>query len=95
MEYVAGNPIPPVVYVPISSIDEERRAQIDLRQLQNGQLAIAAYSALDRLHRELGSAQPWMLVRIADLERQATSRNISRVLIDPQIARSRTSGGAA
>ncbi|WP_194763135.1 SAV_915 family protein [Microbacterium sp. UFMG61] len=95
MEYVAGNAIPPVVYVPIGSIDEESRAQIELRRLRNGQLAIAAYSALDRLHRELGSAQPWMLVRIADLERQAASRNVSRVLIDPQIAGSRTSGSAA
>lgn len=95
MEYVAAKEIPPVVYVPINGVESEGRAQIELRRLQNGQLAITAFSALDRLHRELGSAQPWMLVRVADLERQAASRDVSRVLLDPRLARSAMSGGTA
>ncbi|WP_311244025.1 SAV_915 family protein [Microbacterium sp. WCS2018Hpa-23] len=95
MEYVASREIPPVVYVPISGVESEGRAQIELRRLQTGQLAIAAFSALDRLHGELGSAQPWLLVRIADLERQAANRDVSRVLLDPRLPRSATSGGAS
>ncbi|KQQ66769.1 hypothetical protein ASF63_05735 [Microbacterium sp. Leaf320] len=84
-----------MVYVPISGEESEGRAQIELRRLQTGQLAITAFSALDRLQSELGSAQPWLLVRIADLERQAANRDVSRVLLDPRLSRSATSGGTA
>lgn len=44
MEYVASREIPPVVYVPISGEESEGRAQIELRRLQTGQLAITAFS---------------------------------------------------
>lgn len=44
MEYVALREIPPVVYVPIGGEESEGRAQIELRRLQTGQLAITAFS---------------------------------------------------
>lgn len=77
-----------MVYVPISGEESEGRAQIELRRLPTEQLAITAFSALDRLQSELGSAQRWLLVRIADLERQAANRDVSRVLLDPRLSRS-------
>lgn len=83
MEFVAAREIPPVVYVPITEVDHEGRARIQMRRLKNGQLAVAAFSALDRLQSSMGRAQKWMLVHVSDLQSQAAGQNISRVLVDP------------
>lgn len=83
MEVVSNRPVPPVVYVPVNARDEEGRSGISLFRLGTGQLAVAAYSALDRLQAVLGAHQQWMLVRTPELEAQAAAADVTRVLIDP------------
>ncbi len=83
MEYVSERPVPPVLFVPITEASDEGRAGIALLRLSSGQLAVAAYSALDRLHTAMGAHQQWVLVRTPELESQASAMNITRVLMDP------------
>ncbi|MEV8249363.1 SAV_915 family protein [Microbacterium sp. NPDC076768] len=84
MEIVSQRTTPPVVYVPINGEDHEGRASIALLRLTTGQLAVAAYSALDRLESALGARQAWMLFRTPELEEQASAMNITRILMDPR-----------
>ncbi len=50
MEIVAQKELPPVLYVPAEPADTDR-SRITIRELANGQRALIAYTALDRLHR--------------------------------------------
>lgn len=94
MEIVSRRSIPPVVYIPIDGQDHEGRAGIALLRLTTGQLAVAAYSALDRLETAMGAQQAWMLVRTPELEEQASAMNITRILMDPRPdAQSQRRGG--
>ncbi|WP_194765063.1 SAV_915 family protein [Microbacterium sp. UFMG61] len=83
MEIVSERNVPPVVYVPVESRDDEGRTGIALMRLRTGQLAVSAYSALDRLQKVWGVGQQWMLVRTPELEAQAAEMNITRILMDP------------
>lgn len=83
MEVVSERNVPPVVYVPVESRDDEGRTGIALLRLRTGQLAVSAYSALDRLQKVWGAGQQWMLVRTPELEAQAAEMNITRILMDP------------
>jgi hypothetical protein len=83
MEIVSERNVPPVVYVPVESRDDEGRKGIALMRLRTGQLAVSAYSALDRLQKVWGVGQQWMLVRTPELEAQAAEMNITRILMDP------------
>lgn len=83
MEAVSERPVPPVVYVPVNTRDDEGRTGIALLRLRTGQLAVSAYSALDRLQKVWGVDQQWMLVRTLELEAQATAMDITRILMDP------------
>lgn len=81
MDIVSQNDLPPVLYVPAEHEDADR-SRISVRQLTNGQRAIIAYSALDRLHRGAGAQTPWMLVSSTQLIELAGAQHITRVLID-------------
>lgn len=83
MEIVSERSVPPVVYVPVESRDDEGRTGIAMLRLRTGQLAVSAYSALDRLQQVWGAGQQWMLVRTPELEAQAAEMNITRILMDP------------
>ncbi|KQR37204.1 SAV_915 family protein [Microbacterium sp. Leaf159] len=81
MEIVAQKELPPVLYVPAEPADTDR-SRITIRELANGQRALIAYTALDRLHRGAGAEAPWMLVSSTQLIELASQRQITRLLID-------------
>lgn len=43
------------------------RAEIEMRHLEDGRVALMAYSALDRLEHCCGPHQPWVLYRTEEL----------------------------
>jgi hypothetical protein len=61
-------PIPPVLYVPCEEGSTADDARLTLRATQDGRRALLAYTALDRLVRCCGEAQPWALVPAAELD---------------------------
>ncbi|WP_447913385.1 SAV_915 family protein [Microbacterium phyllosphaerae] len=81
MEIVAQQELPPVLYVPAEVADDDR-ARIAVRELANGQKAVIAYTALDRLHRGAGAQTPWMLLPSAQLIELASQQRITRLLLD-------------
>lgn len=57
-------PLPPVLYLPCAEqVRDPAAARPLLRRTRDGRLALIVYTALDRLHRCCGDAQPWVLVR--------------------------------
>lgn len=65
---VAAQHIPPVVYVPAHRVSGPQGPTLELRQLDDGGVALLAYTALDRLARGLGPHQPWVLIPLENLE---------------------------
>lgn len=62
--------IPPVMYLPASpggGADGEP-AEIEMRRLLDGRVALLAYTALDRLADCCGSEQPWVLYKTDQLD---------------------------
>lgn len=77
--------LPPVVYVPAQlPAPGEAEVVLELRRLQDGRVALLAFSAMDRLVASCGEAQPWALVqtsRLDDLREQGGGWDV--VLLDP------------
>ncbi|SDQ09775.1 SAV_915 family protein [Leucobacter chromiiresistens] len=76
-------PIPPVLYVPVRESAAGRIAEV--RPTREGRRALLAYSALDRLLAHCGDAQPWVLVRLADLEVIMAEQPFDLVAFDSEI----------
>ncbi|WP_342666431.1 SAV_915 family protein [Mycetocola saprophilus] len=53
--------IPPVLYLPIRLGPEGQRT-IEIHRRADGRTTLLAYTALDRLARQCGESQPWILV---------------------------------
>ncbi|KTR85580.1 hypothetical protein NS354_08640 [Leucobacter chromiiresistens] len=75
--------MPPVLYVPVRESAAGRIAEV--RPTREGRRALLAYSALDRLLVHCGDAQPWVLVRLADLEVIMAEQPFDLVAFDPEI----------
>lgn len=59
--------IPPVLYLPARPGATSDHAEIELRRLVDGRVALLAYTALDRLGDGCGPDQPWVLYRTSEL----------------------------
>ncbi len=57
-----GPTSPPVLYLPVHLDGEGQVTDVRLIELAGGQVALLAYTALDRLVDACGDAQPWALV---------------------------------
>ncbi|WP_240670374.1 SAV_915 family protein [Actinoplanes solisilvae] len=78
--------VPPIVYVacaPGQAGDPE--LTVDLRQTRDGQLALLAYTALDRLVDCCGPEQPWAVMPTADLEQIRLATGFELILLDLEI----------
>lgn len=62
-----GSLAPPVVYVPVTLDEGGEVEDIRMIQLQDGRIALVAYTALDRLVDGCGEHQPWLLVDASKL----------------------------
>lgn len=60
--------IPPVLYLPARPGADENGAEIEMRQLEDGRVALLAYTALDRMARCCGPHQPWVLYQTDQLD---------------------------
>lgn len=61
--------IPPVVYLPLAGVSTiEGQVNIEVRETADGQKALLAYSALDRLAECCGPHQPYGVFETSSLE---------------------------
>lgn len=58
--------MPPVLYVPCRDAGPE--AEVVARTTRDGRRAVFGYTALDRLHAACGTAHPWALLSMTQLE---------------------------
>lgn len=54
--------MPPMLYVPVRNPAVRKEMVIDFLRLSDGRIALAAYTALDRLVRGCGERQPWAMI---------------------------------
>jgi hypothetical protein len=83
-----SNPVivPPIVYVPCAPAQAgDEQLTVDLRQTREGQLALLAYTALDRLIDCCGPEQPWAVMPTADLEQVRSATGFDIILFDLEI----------
>jgi len=76
---------PPVVYVPCAPAQTGEELTIDLRVARDGRLALLVYSAMDRLVRHCGPAQPWTVMLTKDLEQARLATGFELILLDLDI----------
>jgi hypothetical protein len=59
--------VPPVLYLPCKAGSTTDLAMIEMRELEDGRVALMAYTSLDRLARCCGDQQPWVLFKTESL----------------------------
>ena len=74
--------LPPFVYLPVAPGGAPDDAEVELRTLTDGRVALLAYSALDRLETCCGPHQPWRAFPTAVLDDIATQQPYDLVLLD-------------
>lgn len=81
--------IPPVMYLPASPGDgaDGEPAEIEMRRLLDGRVALLAYTALDRLADCCGSEQPWVLYKTDQLDELNKVSPYDVIVIDQPLAR--------
>lgn len=79
------HPIPPVVYLPCAREPNGLGAEVELRTTTDGQLALLAYTALDRLANCCGPHQPWVLYPTDRLQDFAETQPFGVIMIDQEI----------
>jgi hypothetical protein len=88
--------IPPMLYVPVADYAPDAEdIVIDFRRIRDGQTALLAYSALDRLIDGCGPAQPWVVLPTSKLDEIKYHTPFDVLLLDVTIpeARRRKTGG--
>lgn len=79
----AGTVVPPVVYVPTQRVrPDDTETTLELRKLDDGQLALMAYTSLDRLVDACGEFQPWALVPTPQVEQIRAMSGFDVVALD-------------
>ncbi|MGH3327467.1 MAG: SAV_915 family protein [Streptomycetales bacterium] len=91
--------LPPMVYVPSRRVQSgDEQAQLELRTLDDGRLAVLAFSSLDRLTAGCGPDQPWVLLRSEVLAGLQPGVGFDVVLVDvplpPDLRHGGERGGA-
>jgi hypothetical protein len=83
---VAEVGLPPVVYVPSQPAEPgETEVNLELRYLTDGQVAVLAYTSLDRLVSACGRAQPWALLHSEQLWELRDSGTVHVIVVDPEV----------
>ena len=80
-------PIPPALYLPSTGASNTRGAEIELRQMRDGRVALLAYTALDRLARCLGPNQPWALYLTENLDQLEAVQSYDVIYLDTPVPR--------
>lgn len=78
--------LPPVVYVPSQPMEPgETELNLELRYLSDGQIAVLAYTSLDRLVHAFGTAQPWALLYSEQVWELCDNGTVDVIAVDPEI----------
>ncbi len=77
--------IPPLLYVPVADPDVGDEMTVEFHHLDDGRLALLAYTALDRLITGCGPNQPWVVLPIAKLEEIDRYQPYDVILLDVPI----------
>jgi CheY-like chemotaxis protein len=73
--------VPPVVYVPCETVDDDRLV-VDLRPTRDGERCLLVYTALDRLIDGCGEHQPWAALPVEALEQVREETHFDMILFD-------------
>jgi hypothetical protein len=84
-----------VVYLPCRPAAGEEPARVEMYRLEDGRVALLAYTALDRLARACGPEQAWVLYRTADLGRLDQESPYDIVVLDRALPAGLRKGGPA
>lgn len=76
---------PPVVYVPVRLDAQGAVEEIVMLRMGDGQVALLAYSALDRFIDCCGEQQPWMLFETAKLVDLHQTKPFDTKLLDVEL----------
>jgi hypothetical protein len=95
-----GTPLPanfpPILYLPCTEPHaRDGNITVELRQTKDGRMALMAYSALDRLIKCCGEAQPWVVVPTTNLGKLQQAQPFELALLDVAIPEEHRHGGAA
>lgn len=78
--------LPPVVYVPSQQMAPgETELNLELRYLTGGEVAVLAYTSLDRLVAACGNAQPWALLGSEQVWELRDNGTVDVIAVDPEI----------
>lgn len=80
-----GRRVPPILYLPCKAGSTTDLAMVEMRELEDGRVALMAYTALDRLAWCCGEAQPWVLFRTEALGELRRESPFDIVLFDQPI----------
>ncbi|PFG34628.1 SAV_915 family protein [Sanguibacter antarcticus] len=82
MTDTARRPLPPMLYVPSAGPSPDGSLLLDFRRIEDGRLALLAYTALDRLHAGCGTHQPWALLATQTLDEINAQQPYDLILLD-------------
>lgn len=87
---------PPILYIPCAKeVSDPDDLEVVYRTTRDGRSAILVYSALDRLHKCSGSAQPWFTFPTARLQDLYDVEPFDLVLLDVVLPEELRRNGAA
>jgi len=79
---------PPVVYLPVDTDADGQVSDIRMIKLQDGRVALLAYTALDRFIEAWGEHQPWLLFESRRIGTIQESKHFDLKLLDVAVPES-------
>jgi hypothetical protein len=77
--------VPPLLYVPVADPDVGDEMTLEFHHLDDGRVALLAYTALDRLVNGCGPNQPWVILPTAKLDEIDRYQPYDVILLDVPI----------
>lgn len=77
--------VPPMLYLPTNGRGGERFAEIEMRRMHDGRVALLAYTAMDRLMNCCGPAQPWVVMETARLGELGQDQPYDVIFLDMEL----------
>ncbi|MGH3513618.1 MAG: SAV_915 family protein [Pseudonocardiaceae bacterium] len=70
------------VYIPSHSVGDSGRAELELRRMQDGRMALLAYTCMELLVAGCGEQQPWVAIPVPELVQAQLSAKFDVIAID-------------
>lgn len=76
--------VPPVIYLPVRD-DASLEKIAAMRKLNDGRMALLAFSALDRLVDACGPNQEWVVVNLGEVDEIKKQTPFDVMVLDPEV----------